>query len=79
MMRESLEALKKTVYLDPRFVMAYVNMANVARLQRRPEEADRHFIRAINLLDSMGPQELVPHSDGMSAQSLKQALTQMMS
>lgn len=77
MMRESLEALKKTVYLDPRLVMAYVSMANVARLQGKPEEADRYFLGAVSLLDGMDPKELVPHSDGMTAQSLKLALTRM--
>ena len=78
MEQEALEALKRTVYLDPRFVMAYVTMANLARLQGKRTEAARHYASAVALLEGMEPQGPVPHSDGMTVQGLKEALASMM-
>lgn len=75
--REAIESLKRTVYLDPDFVMAYVTLAHVVRLQGKNTEAARHLASAAALLERMDPGEPVPHSDGMTVQVLKEALASM--
>lgn len=77
MEREAIDALKRTVYLDPNFVMAYVTLAHVARLQGKSAEAARHLASAVALLEPMDPGEPVPHSDCMTVQALKEALVSM--
>jgi len=75
---KALHALKKVLYLDPRFVMAYVSMGNLAKSGGRADESRRYLASALSLLGDMEPGEQVPHSDGMTAQGLRETLEWMM-
>lgn len=77
MEQESLQALKRVIYLDPRFVMAYVALADLARLKGNGGESARHLATALALLREMDPKETVPHSEGLNARGLLEILETM--
>ena len=74
---EPIRALKHVVYLDPDRVMAYFSLGHLLRRQGKPEEAKRFFTGARDLLAKMNPEEMVPHSDGLTAGSILDAVDKM--
>jgi len=75
---EPIKTLKRVIYLDPDRVMAYFSLGHLMRQQGRGKAAKRFFISARDLLASMKPDETVPHSDGLTAERLKDAIEMMM-
>ena len=71
---EASEALQKTLYLEPRFVLAHFALANLVQRQGRPAAAARHFANALALLRRYDDNDVLPHSDGMAAGRLKQMI-----
>jgi len=67
-------SLRRALYLDQGFVMAHVALGNLMRLYRRHEDSHRHFVSALSLLETYRPQDLVPESEGMTAQELAELI-----
>jgi len=74
-LEESIKLLKQALYLDPEFVMAYVNMANLMKNKGEKKGFERYSKNALSLLSTMAPDELVPHSEGVAAEMLTKMLT----
>ena len=70
LVEESIKSLKHTIYLDPGLVMAYYLLGHLMREQGKPGESGKYFTNALDLLSSMEPDEVVPHSDGLTAERL---------
>jgi chemotaxis protein methyltransferase CheR len=66
----AVAALKKTLYLDQRFVLAHFALANLSLQRGRKKDASRHLENAAVLLSGYGDDELLPGSDGLSARRL---------
>ena len=66
----AIEALKKTIYLDPEFVLGYFNLANLYRARAQPKLARRHQAEAVRLVAGMDGETEVPGSDGLNAEQL---------
>jgi chemotaxis protein methyltransferase CheR len=64
---EARQALKRTLYLDPDFVLAHLALANLARQQNDAEASFRHLRIARNLLSARARDEVLPESEGMTA------------
>lgn len=77
LLKESVAALKKTLYLDPRFVLAYYMLAGISAKLGDTEGAERNKKNAIELLSGYNPEELLPESDGMTAGRLAQLAATM--
>lgn len=60
-------AFRRTLYLDPDFVLAHFALGNLARRQERPDEAQRHFGVALALARRLRPDEPLPEADGLTA------------
>lgn len=60
-------ALRRTVYLDPDFVLAHFALGNLCLSQWRGKEAVHHFENALNLLENLPRDEILPKSDGLAA------------
>ena len=73
-LEDAVTSLKQTVYLDSAFVMAYYLLGHITRDQGRPGEAKKYFTNARDLLKSMEPGEIVPHSEGLTAERLREAI-----
>ena len=67
-------ALKRALYLDPELVLAHFALGNLARLQGKSGDACRHFANTLALLDRYQPGDILPESDGMMAQRLREII-----
>lgn len=74
LVEESIASLKQTIYLDPDLVMAYYLLGHLVRGQGKPGESGKYFTNALDLLSSMEPDEVVPHSDGLTTERLREAI-----
>ncbi len=63
----SQASLKRTLYLDPKFVMAYFSLGNLTLRLRKVKEADNHFGNALSLLQAYRSEDILPESDGIAA------------
>ena len=68
-------SLQRVIYLQPRFALAHFALGNLARSDERPDEASKHFKNALKVLQDSPPAELLPESDGMTAEQLVAILT----
>lgn len=65
--KQALEALRRAIYIDRHFVLGHFHSGMINWQLGRVREARRAWGIARILLQQMQPQELLPHSDGMSA------------
>ena len=71
---EAVTALKRALYLDPELVLAHFALGNLARLQGKSGDACRHFANTLALLDRYQPGDILPESEGMMAQRLREII-----
>ena len=62
----AIKTLKQALYLDPNFVMAHFQLGLLLRQKGRLEDSRKQFSTAIGLLKATDPEEIMPHSDGMT-------------
>lgn len=74
---EAITSLKRTLYLDPDFVLAYFSLGNLARLQGKTKETEKHFANALSLLNALRPEDILPQSEGMTAGRLMEIIQSM--
>jgi chemotaxis protein methyltransferase CheR len=77
MKQEAMEALKKSVYLDADFTLAYFAMANLALGSGNMVDAERYFNNALLLLRKHGTDEILPESEGITAGRLMELIESM--
>ncbi len=75
---EALTALKRTLYLDPNFVLAHYSLGNYALRQKNLKEAERHFANTRTLLKAYQPDDVLPQSDGLVAGRLQEMVESAM-
>jgi chemotaxis protein methyltransferase CheR len=71
---EASVSLKRTLYLDPDFVLAQFALGNLTRQQRRLGEADKHFENALSLLSGLDREAVLPESEGITAGRLREMI-----
>ncbi|WP_333874662.1 CheR family methyltransferase [Methylobacter sp.] len=71
---DSMQELKRTLYLDPDYVLAYFTLATLYRQLGRHKEAGKHFENALLLLDALPPEEVLPEAEGMTAGRLAEII-----
>jgi len=70
----SIAALKKTIYLDPDFVLAHFYLGNVNLQLRQASHARRYFQNALAILSKRAPEEILSVSEGITAGRLKEII-----
>ncbi len=70
-------SLRRAVFLEPNLVVAHFALGNIARQQRKPKEADRHYRTALKILGNYDEQAPVPASEGMTAGRLMNMILAM--
>ena len=73
---EARQSLQRAVYLDPTLVLAHFALGNLTRTER-PDQARRHFLNAMQLLERLQPDDVLPESDGLTARRLMETITTM--
>ena len=71
---EAVTALKRALYLEPELVLAHFALGNLARSQGKTREANRHFANTLALLDKYQPGNILPDSEGLTAQRLREII-----
>lgn len=75
----ALESLGRALYLEHDFAMAHVAAGMVARKLGRRSAAVRHLRAALSLTSRLGPGEIPPEADGMSARGLAELVGAILS
>lgn len=70
----AIVSLKRALYLDPDFVLAHFTLANINRNAGHIKESNRYFRNALDLMETMAPDQAVPGSDGLTAGRLKEII-----
>jgi len=64
---EAMLAFKRTLYLDPDFVLAHFSLGNLARGQGRTKEAHRCLTNTLVAVQQLSPDAVLPEADGLTA------------
>lgn len=72
---DARRSLQRVIYLQPRFALAHFALGNLARADERAGEASKHFTNALQVLRDLPPDEILPESDGMTAEQLVRIIT----
>lgn len=67
-------SLQRAIYLQPCFVLAHFALGNLARRWGKTREAGKHFANVKHLLQGYQPGDLLPESDGLTADHLAETL-----
>jgi len=73
----AIRALKQTLYLDPEFIMAIFQLACLMKQKGRAEESRKGFSNAAALLQTKAPDDILPHSDGLTAGRMLEMIRSM--
>jgi chemotaxis protein methyltransferase CheR len=74
---DAVTSLKRTLYLDPKFILAYVALGNISKKCGKSKESEKHFDNALLLLNSRRPEEILPESEGLTAERLVEIIRAM--
>jgi chemotaxis protein methyltransferase CheR len=74
---EAIKSLKRSLYLDPNFVLAHFALGNLIQQQEGLKKAGKHFQNALSLLNSLPPDELLPEADGLTVGRLIEIIQKM--
>lgn len=74
----AVQALKRSLYLDPGLIAAHYTIGNIAIRQNRPKAASRHFHNALSLLSSTPKETTLPALGGMTAGRLRETIQTVM-
>lgn len=72
---EAVQAFHRSLSLKPDFVLAHFALGNVARKQRRHKEAGKYYKAVLHLLKEYPPEDVVPHSEGLTVGRLAEIVT----
>jgi chemotaxis protein methyltransferase CheR len=72
-------SLTRALYLDPDFVLAHFALGNAELSRGRPREARRHFTNTLAMLQKHPRGELLPESEGLTAERLAEIVESVLS
>ncbi len=67
-------ALRKALYIDHDFLLAWFALGNLCRQRGEQREAEQSFANALRLLQQRDPHEVLPEAEGMTAGRLMQLI-----
>lgn len=67
MIDDAVKALKQGLYLNPRMILAHFALGNLARIQERISDSNKHFENALLQLAHYQPDTVLDDSEGMTA------------
>jgi chemotaxis protein methyltransferase CheR len=73
------QSLKRTLYLDPNFVLAHFALGNFRLSRGQHRQAERHFENALALLRVQPHDEILPESEGLTTGRLTEIILSVQS
>lgn len=74
---EAIESLKKSLYLDSRFIIGHITLGNLLRQNNHKEQAKKHYRNALQLLEGCSDEEQIPCAEGLTAGRLREFIQTM--
>ena len=74
---DSIAALRRALYLDPNFIMAYFMLGNISWQNNKREDAVKYLENALQLLNQYDQEEVLSTSDGMTTGRLRDMINLM--
>lgn len=71
---EAIVALKRALYLDQNFVLAYFALGNITMQQGNSLESEKHYRNALTLLNKYAQEDILPESEGITAGRLSEII-----
>lgn len=71
---DAILALKKAIYINSDFIMAYFDLGNLNLKEEKYKEAFKNFRNVHMLLNNLNENDVIPHSDEMTVGMLKQII-----
>jgi chemotaxis protein methyltransferase CheR len=72
---EAIKSLKQAIFIDPDYIIGHFTLGNIFKQQGNIKNANRHFINALELLNTISDDEIPEESDGISARYLREIIT----
>ncbi|MDP1809450.1 MAG: CheR family methyltransferase [Actinomycetota bacterium] len=69
---KAIEALRKTIYLDKRFIAGHFSLGCLYKKQKRPAMAEKAFKNVVRLMVGRRKDEIVPETNGITYDKLLQ-------
>ena len=73
---EALEAMKKVVYIDRKYILGHFSLANLYYANKNIAAAQKSLDNAVRLLDKLDESDLVGGSSGITVRRLRDAIIQ---
>jgi chemotaxis protein methyltransferase CheR len=71
---ESTASLKRSLYLDQNFALAYFALGNLALRQGKSRDAERHFENALSVVRTFKRDDILPESEGVTAGRMEEII-----
>ncbi len=72
-----VKSLKRTIYLDHEFVLAHFMLGSLCNQQGKSSESEKHFKNTRTILNNYKSNEILPHSEGMTAGRLAEIINSL--
>ncbi len=76
---EAVNSLRRALYLDPYFLLAYFALGNLFQQQGKKQESVKQYENALEILQGFQPEEIVPESEGIPAERLAEIIHSLIS
>lgn len=73
-MNEAVTSLRRTLYLDPNFVLAHFTLGNLAQRQGKLKESRKHFENTLLSMKAYQQDDILPASEGITAGRLTEII-----
>jgi chemotaxis protein methyltransferase CheR len=74
---EAVISLKKTIYLDQKYVLAHFLLGNITIHKGKLKESDKHYENALSILQNYQQGDVLPESDGLTAGRLSEIIAKI--
>jgi len=71
---EAIASLKQAIYIDPDYIMGHFMLGNLFVRQGNPKNAKRFFDNVLGLLHKFENTDILPESEGLSAEYLREII-----
>ena len=71
---EAIKSLKQAIFIDPNYIIGHLTLGNLFKQQGNFKNAKRHFINALELLNTVPNDELSVEYDGFTVKYIKEII-----
>lgn len=76
---EAVKSLRRALYLDPHFLLAYFALGHLFQQQGKKKESVKQYENALEILQGFQPEDIVPESEGIPAARLAEIIHSLVS